>query len=287
MSYFPSRNIVNSAHSLADCTGEIKNARILVRLNKESQKLLKEDSDLSKMQIFASMPTNEVWRYKILIGGVKDTPYEGGLFKFNLYVPNTYPIVPPRCHFGSSMRNVRFNPNYYADGKVCLSILGTWGDDWCAATSLESILYTVQERMNENPIINEPGHENDPDNKKEECETYNNLIMYETIKITIFEQFEYWHSYGLQKILDKDSTTLQKIKDDKSEIEYEFELIPKAIEIFKQNYDTYLKNIKKLEDLKLEGKVLTCIWFSDKLKLKELKTNLIKTKELVDKLTIV
>lgn len=27
---------------------------------------------------------------------------------------------------------VRFNPNLYNCGKVCLSLLGTWGDNWIA-----------------------------------------------------------------------------------------------------------------------------------------------------------
>jgi ubiquitin-protein ligase len=285
-SAFPSRNIKLNHDAFSECNGQLNNKRILVRLNREVQNMLKPDNDLSKAQIYVSMPTNEIWRFKILMGGVKDTPYEGGLFKYNLYVPNTYPIRPPICHFGSALRNVRFNPNYYVDGKICLSVLGTWGDDWCAATNIESVLYIIQERMNENPMINEPGHEEDPKYKKENCEEYNNLILYETIKITIVEQFEYWNSYNMQKILDKDTKTLTKIKNDKSEIEFELELIPKAIELFKQYYDTYLTNIKKLEDLNLEGKVLKSMWFEDTLKLKKLREDLEKVKKIVDKLII-
>ena len=57
---------------------------------------------------------------------------------------------------------MRFNPNLYHCGKVCLSLLGTWsGEAWNPASSnlsqvLISILYFI---FNENPYYNEPGHE--------------------------------------------------------------------------------------------------------------------------------
>lgn len=58
----------------------------------------------------------------------------------------------------------RFNPNIYAGGKVCLSILGTWrgepGEEWSSAQGLESILLSIQSLMSSNPFENEPGFEN-------------------------------------------------------------------------------------------------------------------------------
>ena len=54
---------------------------------------------------------------------------------------------------------VRFNPNLYRDGKVCLSILGTWaGPGWSPAQSLSSVLLSIQSLMNARPYHNEPGH---------------------------------------------------------------------------------------------------------------------------------
>ena len=44
---------------------------------------------------------------------------------------------------------VRFNPNLYANGKVCLSILGTWsGPGWSPVQSLASVLISIQSLMN-------------------------------------------------------------------------------------------------------------------------------------------
>ena len=60
-----------------------------------------------------------------LITGPFDTPYEGGLFHFMIRFPPNYPLVPPRVAFMTTGGGtVRFNPNLYRNGKVCLSILG-------------------------------------------------------------------------------------------------------------------------------------------------------------------
>ncbi len=71
------------------------------------------------------------------IVGPPDTPYENVLFYFDIFLPMMYPSEPPKVHFWSHGR--RLNPNLYEDGKVCLSILGTWaGDDveqWDARNS--------------------------------------------------------------------------------------------------------------------------------------------------------
>jgi ubiquitin-protein ligase len=44
---------------------------------------------------------------------------------------------------------VRFNPNLYAAGKVCLSLLGTWHggaacEGWTAASTLLQVLVSIQ-----------------------------------------------------------------------------------------------------------------------------------------------
>jgi ubiquitin-conjugating enzyme E2 Z len=60
-----------------------------------------------------------------LITGSFDTPYEGGVFYFIIKCPADYPISPPRVKFMTTdASKVRFNPNLYRCGKVCLSILG-------------------------------------------------------------------------------------------------------------------------------------------------------------------
>lgn len=64
---------------------------------------------------------------KIMIAGPEGTPYAGGLFEFDCFIPLEYPNKPPLMHLRTTGGgSVRFNPNLYNNGKVCLSLLGTW-----------------------------------------------------------------------------------------------------------------------------------------------------------------
>lgn len=62
-------------------------------------------------------------------------------------------------------QRVRFNPNLYTDGKVCLSILNTWHgrpeEKWNPQTSsLLPVLVAIQSLiLNAEPYFNEPGYE--------------------------------------------------------------------------------------------------------------------------------
>jgi Ubiquitin-conjugating enzyme len=52
---------------------------------------------------------------KALIAGPEGTPYDGGLFEFDIFAPANYPASPPKMHFLTTAQNrVRFNPNLYA-----------------------------------------------------------------------------------------------------------------------------------------------------------------------------
>jgi hypothetical protein len=49
----------------------------------------------------------------------------------------------------------------YREGKVCLSILGTWqGPEWASTMRLSTVLVTLQSLMDTNPIVHEPGYSN-------------------------------------------------------------------------------------------------------------------------------
>jgi len=68
--------------------------------------------------------------FTIMIQGPSRTPYEDGLFFFDVQLPSDYPNSPP-VFFYISYCSDRLNPNLYEDGKVCVSLLGTWtGKVW-------------------------------------------------------------------------------------------------------------------------------------------------------------
>ncbi len=56
---------------------------------------------------------------------LKQSPWEGGLYKLIMEFPEDYPAAPPKCKFASAL----FHPNIYPSGTVCLSILNE-EEDW-------------------------------------------------------------------------------------------------------------------------------------------------------------
>lgn len=83
-----------------------------------------------------------------VIRGPEETPYENSLYLFDAYLPSNYPNVPPKFHF-HAFRAGRLNPNLYAEGKVCVSLLGTWeGRDerekWTKDSNIVQILISIQ-----------------------------------------------------------------------------------------------------------------------------------------------
>lgn len=101
-------------------------------------------------------------RFRAGIVGPEGTPYADVIFFFDIRLGPKYPVMPPHVWFHSHGR--RLNPNLYDDGRVCLSILGTWdGDDiesWNAKTSnLLRVLLSLQALVFvEEPYYNEAGY---------------------------------------------------------------------------------------------------------------------------------
>lgn len=54
-----------------------------------------------------------------MIAAPTGTPYDSGLFEFDIYCPPQYPSVPPKVNLMTTGRGrVRFSPNLYACGNV-------------------------------------------------------------------------------------------------------------------------------------------------------------------------
>ena len=75
------------------------------------------------------------------IRGPTDTPYEGGLFKVELKIPEDYPFVAPKVIFKTKI----FHPNIGDDdGYTCLDILK---DNWTPSTDFITIISQIQNLM--------------------------------------------------------------------------------------------------------------------------------------------
>lgn len=98
---------------------------------------------------------------RCFVEGPTGTPYEGGLFILDLRLPAQYPAASPKAFYWAFGRYC--NPNLYACGKVCLSLLGTWqGPGWTPESTLLQLIVSVQGLvLIEHPYCNEPGQERD------------------------------------------------------------------------------------------------------------------------------
>ncbi|KAK7695095.1 hypothetical protein QCA50_002285 [Cerrena zonata] len=139
---------------------------------------------------------------KIMIAGPTGTPYAGGLFEFDCFLPVQYPHAPPKmnlCTTGGG--SVRFNPNLYNCGKVCLSLLGTWAgrpdEMWSPKSTLLQVLVSIQSMiLVELPFFNEPGF---GQAKKDDPRSisYNKERMLQTTKWAIVDWLKDEHRDGM------------------------------------------------------------------------------------------
>lgn len=149
--------------------------------------------------VFVRCDTDRLDIMKVLITGPADTPYANGCFEFDVYFPHDYPNAPMMINLETTGRHlVRFNPNLYNDGKVCLSVLNTWHgrpeEKWNAQTSsFLQVLVSIQSLiLVPEPYFNEPGFERSrgtPSGTHSSRE-YNSNIYQASVKWAMLEQLK-------------------------------------------------------------------------------------------------
>jgi ubiquitin-protein ligase len=117
-----------------------------------------------------------------MIIGPSDTPYFGGFYFFEFTYPYDYPHSPPNVKYCTNGNGIRFNPNLYACGKVCVSLLNTWrGDQWTSCQTISTVLLTLCTLLCKDPLLNEPG----VNKGNNDMNSYNQIIEYSNLNVAI------------------------------------------------------------------------------------------------------
>ena len=75
----------------------------------------------------------------MIILGPQQSPYEGGAFKLELFLPQEYPMAAPKVRFLTKI----YHPNIDKLGRICLDILK---DKWSPALQIRTVLLSIQVR---------------------------------------------------------------------------------------------------------------------------------------------
>ena len=79
---------------------------------------------------------DDLFNWKAIIIGPKDTPYEGGVFHLHISFSTEYPFKPPKVKFITPV----YHPNINSVGSICLDILK---DNWSPALNILKVLLSI------------------------------------------------------------------------------------------------------------------------------------------------
>ncbi|KAI0446477.1 UBC-like protein [Xylaria telfairii] len=121
--------------------------------------------------------------FEAYIYGPEDSLYRHKLVKLRFTIPDQYPLMPPQVHF-VQYSGGRVHPNLYVDGKVCLSILGTWpGEPWTPGLSIHVVLISIRSILDNEPYRHEPDCGNYPE--------YNMFVQFTTWRSLLLDHLQY------------------------------------------------------------------------------------------------
>lgn len=159
------------------------------RILRDLEMLRKNQGSLASDGIYFHVKDDNIYQLHALIipkhknDGDLHSPYTGGFFVFEINFPKTFPIQPPTISFHPQQKLCRLHPNYYESGKVCLSVINTWGSpDWSPSTSIMALLHILEERFTERSLCFEPGCESSDNSKLEQ---YNQHVEYGKYMVSI------------------------------------------------------------------------------------------------------
>jgi ubiquitin-conjugating enzyme E2 Z len=177
------------------------------RLQKDIVTMLSEE--MSSLGIYYVADEADMRRGLALVFGPENSRYTDCPLFFSVQFPADYPISSPVVRIITSDGKTRFHPNLYIDGKVCLSILGTYsGPSWVSSLNIGSVFKSIVSLLDNNPITNEPGwesfHESHPDAK-----AYAEFVEFHLVKHSLEESRK--HVAGKNPMWAPFSDILEKV----------------------------------------------------------------------------
>ncbi|KAJ2841676.1 ubiquitin-conjugating enzyme E2 N [Coemansia brasiliensis] len=118
------------------------------RITKEIERLNRDPVPGISVEIIG----DNIRYFSVAMAGPSQSPYEGGLFKLELFLPEDYPMVPPKVRFLTKM----YHPNIDKLGRICLDILK---DKWSPALQVRTVLLSIQALLSapnpDDPLAND------------------------------------------------------------------------------------------------------------------------------------
>lgn len=221
------------------------NKETIKRIASDVKNLLNNKTILENENIYYKHSENNLLNGYALIIGNEDTPYKYGYYFFKFDFPDNYPFSPPKVTFLTNDGKMRFNPNYYTCGKVCLSLLNTWkGDGWTSCQTIYSILIVLANVLSNNPLLNEPGINITNPN----LGNYNFLVEYKNYEFAIIKQLELLEKYKKETIENNNNNNNNELikKNEHYNIILNFEDVMKIT--FNKNKEHIKNNINNLQN---------------------------------------
>jgi len=152
-------------------------------MSKRITRELLQTQELKQQKIFYFFKDDNFRKGNAYIFGPENTPYEHIPLEFSFTLPDDYPFVPPIVNYNTNDGLTRFHPNFYIDGKVCLSILGTYsGPKWVSSLNISAVLLSLHSLMTKNPLQHEPGYES-LNESHPKCSQYSDYVEHNMIKL--------------------------------------------------------------------------------------------------------
>ncbi|KAG1668801.1 Ubiquitin-conjugating enzyme E2 N [Nymphon striatum] len=90
--------------------------------------------------------------FHVIVAGPEGSPFEGGIFKLELFLPEEYPMSAPKVRFVTKI----YHPNIDKLGRICLDILK---DKWSPALQIRTVLLSIQALLSapnpDDPLAND------------------------------------------------------------------------------------------------------------------------------------